>query len=89
MPLMTERDVEATSTPETSTSDRRRPGRLKQISPELIPILRVSETGTPADSDFEWDEGDQLAGVRGIAFGLALSVPLWVGIAYVGRWLLS
>ncbi len=73
---------------EAAASDRRRPGRLKQVSPELIPILRTAESAPTLEEDMALED-DQLAGMRGVAFGLALSVPLWVGIAYVGRWLLT
>lgn len=83
MTLTTERNVTA----ESAATDRRRPGRRENISPELIPILRTSEMGPLLDGEVE--EHDQLSGMRGIFAGLALSVPIWVGVAYIGRWLLS
>ena len=88
MPLTTK--PEATN--QAVAADRRRPGRPKHVSPELIPLLRTSElppTLDEGDEDMTLEDADQLSGLRGIAFGLALSVPLWVGIAYIGRWLLS
>ncbi len=64
-------------------TDRRRPGRLESVSPALIPILRSAEP------EIEFDEVDQASAVRGLAFGLLLSAPIWAVIAYVGTWFLS
>ena len=66
-------------------ADRRRPGRLENVSPTLIPILRTSECTT----EIEFEEVDQIAAARGVAFGALLSAPIWVIIAYVGMWFLS
>ena len=78
-------EVEAPpATSETvDTTDRRRPGRLKNVSPTLIPILRSTEP------EIEFDEVDQASAIRGLAFGLLLSAPIWVAIAYLGTWFLS
>lgn len=83
--------TEPHNTTEASVTDRRRPGRLTDVSPELIPLLRASERESiQIDSpDLEFDEPDQVAPARGILSGVALSVPLWVGFAYVVRWLVS
>ncbi len=56
--------------------DRRRPGRLEQISADLIPLLRT-ETAQYVDGS------DSLAPARGIVVGLLLSALLWalVGLA--------
>ncbi len=89
MTLTTERETNTKIATEAAASDRRRPGRLKQVSPELIPILRTSEMSPILDQEMALEDADQLSGMRGIASGLALSIPLWVGIAYVGRWLLT
>lgn len=80
-------EVDAPTTAETTidTTDRRRPGRVENVSPTLIPILRVGEPAT----EIEFDEVDQAAAVRGLAFGVLLSAPIWVGIAYLGTWFLS
>ncbi len=96
MTLTTEREtitgaaatVEAATSAEAAASDRRRPGRIRQVSPELIPILRASERATTLDQELELEGYDELAGMRGVFSGLTLSIPLWVGIGYVGRWLL-
>lgn len=74
----------ATQTP-VETTDRRRPGRLENVSPVLIPILRNAEPTTV----IEFDEVDQAAAIRGLAFGVLLSAPIWVAIAYIGMWFLS
>ncbi len=90
MPLIT--DV---NQPEAAVSDRRRPGRSTQVSPELIPILRGDGTVDPSQDEIdgqdelEQDDPEQLAAARGILTGVLLSAPLWIGIAYVGHWLLS
>ena len=68
-----------------ATTDRRRPGRLEKVSPVLIPILRNAEPTTV----IEFDEVDQAAAIRGLAFGVLLSAPIWVAIAYIGMWFLS
>jgi hypothetical protein len=59
-------------------SDRRRPGRLKQISTDLIPLLRTEAAQYV-------DPADSLAPARGIAGGLLLSALLWalVGLAVI------
>ena len=70
-----------------ASKDRRRPGRPDHASPLLIPLLRTAEieaaaaSGTTDELPFE----DALAPAKGIAVGLALSVPLWAvigGIAW-------
>jgi len=49
--------------------DRRRPGRLDQVNPALIPLLRdTTESG---------DDTDKLGPSRGIASAMLISVPLW------------
>ena len=66
---------------------RRRPGRNDQASPHLIALLRSPATADiPMPPSGELDTpplGDDLMPARGIIFGLALSVPLWAGIAGV------
>ena len=84
-------------------ADRRRPGRMDDPSPELLPLLRQSqliaagqtlaaepELLEPADrpEDLVLKEDDAVAPARGIAFGLMLSVPVWAGIWFALRaWL--
>lgn len=74
----------------TVVADRRRPGRRERISPELVPLLRGQAPAPPADDDLvEFGEPDQLDAARGLAAGVLLSAPVWICIAYIGRWLLS
>lgn len=80
--------TEEKQTVQATVTDRRRPGR-HEVSPELIPILRGGGLGPTLDEQLELEQQDQLAGMRGIFSGVAFSVPLWVAMAYVGRWLLS
>ena len=60
-------------------NDRRRPGRLDQASPHLIPLLRTAEIEAAAASVIEEELAfeDALAPAKGIAVGLLLSVPVW------------
>ena len=64
---------------------RRRPGRLKKVNPDLIPLLRSPATAdirelSLGEVDAQFVE-DNLAPVKGILFAVALSVPLWAGIS--------
>lgn len=81
-----------TSQPETptqtTTGERRRPGRA-DVSPALIPLLRTGEHPPTLHQTIDFDEPDQVAGARGVFFGVAIAIPLWVSIALVGRWLLT
>ena len=73
--------------------ERRRPGR-REVSPELIPLLRRPVGDGMIQDDFPADgiEGqpalatgrDALAPARGIAMSLLLSVPLWCVVGAVG-----
>jgi hypothetical protein len=64
---------------------RRRLERNDQVSPHLISLLRApAAVDIPAPPPCEREAlllDNQLAAARGIAFGLALSVPLWAVIA--------
>lgn len=69
----------------TGLHDRRRPGRLDQISPALIPLLREFAQFVD-DPDFDADPLTPARGIfRGIFVGLLLSVPLWSLIG-LGVW---
>jgi hypothetical protein len=67
---------------------RRRPGRRDDAYPSLIPLLRGTAGPVPDDGTGIVDrpaipagleaKEDALAPARGIIFGLALSVPIWV-----------
>ncbi len=70
--------------PSTAAEDRRRPGRLGQISPQLTSLLRNPATtdGPPCLSD-QLDApplDDDLAPLKGIISSLVLGVLLWTVI---------
>lgn len=81
--------LETTTLVETTqtVADRRRPGRVDDVSPELIPLLRKPTADTPIE--FDEDEVDQTAAIRGVFFGVLISAPIWAAIAYVGSRFLS
>lgn len=69
---------------------RRRPGRVKTVSPDLVPLLRSpATTGIREPSSGKAGarliEND-LGTVKGIIFALVLSVPLWAAIS-AGVWM--
>jgi hypothetical protein len=70
-----------------AVADRRRPGRLAQVNPELLPLLRGEPV--PAPELIQFGDPDQLRGVRGLPLAIAVSAALWAGIAYAGRLILS
>lgn len=79
--------TEVETAPVTQTgvdvTDRRRPGRIKNVNPALLPILRSAEP------QIDPEDSDQSSAIRGLAFGLLLSAPIWAAIAYLGTWFLS
>jgi hypothetical protein len=80
-------ELEATSEAQTAgaVKDRRRPGRLDEVNADLIPILRGAEPVV----DFEFEDVDQTAALRGLVAGILFSAPVWIAIAYFGSWLMS
>jgi hypothetical protein len=69
---------------------RRRPGRIDNVNPSLIPLLRGTVSpdiedpvaGIPeVPATMDVDE-DAMAPVRGIIFGIALSVPIWAVLIF-------
>lgn len=67
--------------------DRRRPRRLKDASPDLIPLLR-----NPTGIEIPPDEAlapelprDELGAAKGIVVGLLLVIPFWLLVAW-GIW---
>ena len=64
--------------------DRRRPGRPKTVSPNLIPLLRgeASPDIEPPPLVIEKDDVANLP-MAGIACGMVLSIPLWALIGGV------
>ena len=65
--------------PPSPIRDRRRPGRIEDVSPELIPLMRHPD-------DLEPDR-DDIRPMTGIVVAVLLSVPVWAGIALFVRWL--
>lgn len=83
---MIECPAEAPVSPDTALSagqvgERRRPARLENVSPELIPLLR-------GHAPPQGHGHDDLAAARGIAFSIALGGLIWLSLAGVGYWLL-
>ena len=68
---------------------RRRPGRLRNVSPDLVPLLRSPATAnirepSLSEANAQFIE-DNLGSVKGIMFAVALSVPLWACISALVR----
>src|SRR4051794_13121796 len=59
-------------------AERRRPGRLALVSPQLMPLLRGGRPGlTPNFAEDELDDPEQLRPVHGIGLALLCSLLLW------------
>jgi hypothetical protein len=74
-----------------SVRERRRPGRIENVSTELLPLYRDSSAGrtaAPANNESVLDTSDDLAPARGIFLGGIISLVLWILIAFVARWLI-
>jgi hypothetical protein len=58
-----------------STHERRRRGRMENVSPALLPLLRGDgpEDRRPPQSD-----GDDLDSARGVIAGTAIGAALWI-----------
>ncbi|MDP9097058.1 MAG: hypothetical protein M3N26_11010 [Pseudomonadota bacterium] len=89
MPIITELTPKAQAESATEVTDRRRPGRLSKVNSELLPILRGEDSLELPDPSIDFPEDDQLSAARGLMFGAVLSAPFWIGMAVIGRWLLS
>lgn len=85
MTEVTELETGPSTETKAAVTDRRRPGRMQEISPDLIPLLRSQDQ----DPTIEFDDVDQNAAARGLVFGVLLSAPIWAAIAYVGSLVLS
>lgn len=59
-------------------SDRRRPGRMNEVSPTLLPLLR----DPVADSE-AYDRDDDLRSSEGIAVSILLSAAPWAIIGAI------
>jgi hypothetical protein len=89
---LSEQDVQAIwDHLESATADRRRPGRLDHVSPNLIPLLRGEVTpGQPLiyETDRLYGRGDLKPGF-GTVVGLFLNLPLWAVIGFAAWAILS
>lgn len=66
-------------------TDRRRPGRVANVSPELVPLLRQPATielppAAPIYGADEYEEPHDLAAMQGITVAVLLSIPIWMMI---------
>ena len=84
---MTERKTEARAGP-LLREERRRPGRIENVSEELLPLLRgaaeleIKEDATERERialAFDADEADQLRGAKGIFAGALIGLAFWLG----------
>jgi hypothetical protein len=63
------------------TVDRRRPGRIENVPPSLIPLLRGEQRPLVDDTSPAYDSLDA---ARGILAAVVMSAVLWGLIALVG-----
>ena len=65
-------------------TDRRRPGRLKDVSPHLTPLLRfrpsAEQIAAARRDPAESEDDDDLRPARGIALGVLVSLAFWVAL---------
>ena len=77
----------STSTAKPLTDlDRRRPGRVDNVSPALIPLLRgqISQEALN-ELDPRLGNPDQLSAIKGIATAVGVSAFFWAAVAWVVR----
>lgn len=67
-------------------ADRRRPGRPDSVSPTLIPLFRgVPQPGLSSSDDMDLPgDQDSMRATLGVAASVALCMPLWAIIAFIG-----
>jgi hypothetical protein len=68
--------------PERTTQDRRRPGRVERVSPELIGLLR-RKPDARASRPGDREAGDDLGSARGILTAALVGVALWGAVFWV------
>ena len=77
-------------TDQPTLDDRRRPGRVRNVNPHLIQLLRdpcEPDTSGPAQETAPSDQpDDDLAPARGIVLGITLSIALWAILILLVRW---
>ena len=70
-----------------ATPDRRRPGRLEHVSPELVGLLRSKpDAGAPRPGAREL--GNDLDTARGVLFAAVVGVAMWGLVFWVVHYLL-
>ena len=82
-------DVKTTGSDAIQSSpvvQRRRPGRIQNVSAALIPLLRGHPGAAGAAKAIE---GDDLTSARGILIGAGISSLLWVGAWFAVRAMLG
>ena len=60
--------------------ERRRPGRIANVSPALIPLLRDGNTLSPDAEEFQEKE---LAPAHGIIIGALISALFWAVLIWI------
>jgi hypothetical protein len=73
------------------SGERRRPGRVAQVNPHLVALLRDPAMAEIArlEAALAATSQDQLRVAKGLAAGLGLALPLWGALALAARWLLN
>ncbi len=61
--------------------DRRRPGRLQQVSPALVDLLRSKPDAVLPGSD----EGHPLGAIAGILLSAVVGLAMWAGLFWLMR----
>jgi hypothetical protein len=59
-----------------TAEDRRRPGRIEQVSPTLVGLLR-GKADAEAPRTGEPEAGDELGAARGILFAVVAGLAIW------------
>lgn len=67
-------------------NDRRRPGRIDNINPNLLPLLRNPAPPESADADLVGLPCDDLKPAKGIVAAILIALPFWILVALGGWW---
>ena len=68
--------------------ERRRPGRIGNPSPHLIPLMRTMDPDQLAEQDRLMNMPNPRAAFHAAILGLVLAVPIWAVLAVVVRLIL-
>lgn len=82
--MATEKDLAAKDSGLKALRDRRRHGRVQEVVPSLLPLLR-NEINPSAIDGFDklQETTGQLRAIKGILIGVLLSAVLWVMLYWV------